>query len=97
MKTDVSFELIDEEAFDSTLQQYDNVISERLKELDEQRYNVIPAAVKNRDEDPMLSKEEVATLVKWKLYVSHSSLSSVPFSLSLDQAPLRCGRNAMCV
>jgi hypothetical protein len=76
-----SFELIDEEAFDSISQQYNGVIPEKLEELDEQRYNTIPAVVKDRGEDPMLSKEEVATLVKWKLYVPMAISLSTYLSL----------------
>lgn len=66
------FEQIDPTRFDALLQEYHNVVPQKLNELDEQRYNVIPAAVKKRGGDAMLTKEEVVTLAKWKLYVPQS-------------------------
>ena len=71
-----AFDHIDVTTIDSILKEYPNVIPAKLNQLDDQRYSVIPAAVKNRTEDASLSKGEVVTLVDWKLYV--------PFSLSLE-------------
>lgn len=70
MNQNTSFEHIEEGAFYSLLEQYNDVVPEKLKELDEQRYHVIPDALMARAGDPHLLKDEVVTLVKWKLYVS---------------------------
>lgn len=79
MKDTVTFERIEPAAFDAVLQEYPDVVPEKLSHLDDQRYNVIPTAVTNRTDGVSLSKEEVATLVDWKLYVpSLNHLHSVP-------------------
>lgn len=67
MKDTETFEQIEPAAFDAALQQYPDVVPRKLVDLDEQRYNSIPTALKNRKGDIPLSKEEVAILVNWKL------------------------------
>ena len=67
MKDTKTIEQIEPAAFDSILQEYPNVVPQKLFELDDQRYNIIPTAVEKRTGDVSLSKEEVATLVDWKL------------------------------
>ena len=69
MKDTEAFERIEPAVFDAVFQEYSNVVPQKVFHLDDQRYNIIPTAVKNREEDVSLSKEEVATLVDWKLYV----------------------------
>lgn len=67
MKDTETFEQIEPAAFDSILEQYPKVVPQKLSDLDEHRYNTIPIALKKRTDDVSLSKEEVATLVTWKL------------------------------
>lgn len=70
MSGDTTFEQIGEGAFYSLLQQYQDVVPKKLNALDEQRYSIIPEALNARTGDPHLLKDEVVTLVKWKLYGS---------------------------
>lgn len=69
MKDSNAFDQIDAATIDALLKEYPNVVPAKLEKLDDQRYNIIPTAVKKRTEDASLSKSEVATLVEWKLYV----------------------------
>lgn len=69
MKDSNAFDQIDPATIDSVLKEYPNVVPAKLSKLDDQRYNVIPTAVKKQTDDISLSKSEVATLVDWKLYV----------------------------
>ena len=60
-------ESIEPAAFDALLHQYPAVVQDKLANLDQQRYKTIPEAVKDRTDSPCLEKDEVATLVDWKL------------------------------
>lgn len=64
-----TFEHIDKATFDWALQHYQSPVSIKGQEkpLDTLRYQTIPDAVKARDDDPYLEKEELVTLVTWKL------------------------------
>jgi hypothetical protein len=58
-------------SFREVLARYPITAPEKLRELDAQRYDVIPAAVASRDEsNKHLTKIEVEKLVEWKLFVS---------------------------
>lgn len=59
--------------FKEVLDRYPATVPEKLRNLDAQRYDVIPATVASRDEsDKKLTKTEVEKLVEWKLYVIHA-------------------------
>lgn len=62
-----SIEVIDASTFDDILRKYPDVVPEKLKDLDNQRYKDIPSQLKKRADDPHLTKDEVAALVDWKL------------------------------
>ncbi|KAF2117851.1 hypothetical protein BDV96DRAFT_489214 [Lophiotrema nucula] len=56
--------------FNTVLSRYSSTVPDKLGLLDTERYETIPAAVesrKERDEDTLLQKSEVETLVEWKL------------------------------
>ena len=53
--------------FDELLLAYPDVVPNKLSELDKQRYDVIPDSIKKQKGSPFLTKEQVATLVDWKL------------------------------
>ncbi|KAF1834994.1 hypothetical protein BDW02DRAFT_629995 [Decorospora gaudefroyi] len=54
--------------FKDVLSRYPTTVPEKLRDLDAQRYTTIPAAVAARPEDTKhLTKNEVETLVEWKL------------------------------
>jgi hypothetical protein len=58
--------------FSEKLARYPGVVPEKLQSLDEARYNTIPTAITNTnqaDSDVYLYKNQVETLVEWKLYV----------------------------
>lgn len=60
--------LITPGTFTTVLGQYPSIVPAKLAALDEARYNSIPQRLKGSERDkPSLSKEEVATLVDWKL------------------------------
>lgn len=61
------FDAIDATTFDDVLGQYPDSVPEKLSDLDAQRYESIPDIVAARRPAPFLTKEEVATLVDWKL------------------------------
>jgi len=63
------------EAFDDILSRYASTVPERLRELDTQRYEIIPGTLATRvnEQDASLYKEEVEKLVEWKLYVRSTS------------------------
>jgi hypothetical protein len=52
--------------FNTVLARYPTAVPDKLRALDTQRYVAIPAAVAARA-DAHLTKEEVVTLVEWKL------------------------------
>lgn len=62
------FTSIEPDQFNTLLNDYNHAVAQKLVELDEERYTTIP---KRLQEQPTgsatLSKEEVATLVDWKL------------------------------
>lgn len=64
-----AFDGIDRTNFDKLLEQYADVVPEKLAELEEQRLSQIPSTLAHRKSDgnPYLTKDEVATLVDWKL------------------------------
>ena len=62
-------EIIDSTAFDELLGMYPSVVPEKLSELDEQRYDIIPGSIKKQTGSTSLTKAQVAKLVDWKLYV----------------------------
>ena len=64
-----SVESIDEAHFDELLKQYPDVVPAKLLGLDTQRYETIPRLLQDQDEPKSLQKDQVATLVDWKLYV----------------------------
>jgi hypothetical protein len=72
MAKNLSFEAITAADFDACLDRYDEVVSDKLRELDEFRFVTIPAELKKRRNakgGAWLAKEEVQKLVDWKLYV----------------------------
>ena len=62
-----AFNAIDPAAFDSLLREYPNFVPSKLSKLDHERYDNIPELLKQRPASVSLSKNEVATLVDWKL------------------------------
>ena len=63
------FGSIDKEEFYALLEQYPNIITDpKLKALDTQRLETIPAAVHAR-KDAHLKKSELVVLMDWKLSV----------------------------
>lgn len=89
MEDSNAFDQIRPATVDSVLKEYPNVVPAKLERLDDQRYNIIPTAVKKRKEDVSLSKAEVATLVEWKLYALLSS------SVKLHAAQHECSKGTM--
>lgn len=88
-----TLDAIDPEAFNSLLEQYPNIVPDKLHALDEQRYDTIPQAIRDRDGPSCLTKEELVTLVEWKLYAfslyeylhlskSHSNVAQIPWKVS---------------
>ncbi|KAI4920762.1 uncharacterized protein J4E92_008406 [Alternaria infectoria] len=56
-------------AFKDVLSRYPAMVPEKLRDLDAQRYDIIRKAVAAQDEsEKHLTKEQVVTLVEWKLY-----------------------------
>lgn len=57
-------------AFKDVLSRYPAMVPEKLRDLDAQRYDIIRKAVAAQEEsEKHLTKEQVVTLVEWKLYV----------------------------
>jgi hypothetical protein len=82
---------ISRETFDTLLSRYPSTVPEKLRELDELRYNTIPATVASRTEKGAhLTKDEVEKLVEWKLYVEknpfHFHESSATISTRVHRA-----------
>lgn len=61
-----AIEAIDTAALEALLNQYPEIIPEKLVTLEKQRLNVIPQAIKERD-PAYITKDELATLMDWKL------------------------------
>lgn len=57
------------DTFNDLLASYKDIVPEKLHDLDEQRYNSIPAEVARlrQSDDARLTKLQVQTLVDWKL------------------------------
>ena len=62
-----TFQAIETTTFDSLLKEYPGVVPEKLSKLDQERYNTIPGLLRQRTGAAWLTKDEVATLVDWKL------------------------------
>jgi hypothetical protein len=62
------------DAFNDVLSRYPSTAPDKLRDLDAQRYDTIPAQVAARQGDKYLTKDEVETLVTWKLYHIHPLL-----------------------
>ena len=70
MVGETAFNSISAKHFQHTLQQYSSIVPEKLIDLDEKRYNTIPNRLKLAKEAKTaveLTKDEVVTLVDWKL------------------------------
>lgn len=57
------------EDFERLLSKYPSIVPEKLKELDESRLHTIPDALEKRRKkgDAFLEKDEVESLVRWKM------------------------------
>lgn len=76
LKPEHAFSTIDKATFDQLLDRYEDPLSpdkDKGESLDGLRYRSIPNALKARTSDPHLKKEEVVSLVEWKLYVSKAA------------------------
>ena len=67
-----TIDLIDEDAVEAAAARYDGLVSEELKPLDHQRYEVIPATFAKRSNsggqnEPYITRDELITLMQWKL------------------------------
>jgi hypothetical protein len=64
-----AFDRISKADFEQTLAQYPETVPSKLADLEEQRLSIIPAALRDRKAkgEAYLTKDEVATLVDWKL------------------------------
>ena len=58
---------IDPATFDKIFRKYADLVPEKLLRLDKTRYITIPESLNNQPDSPSLSKDDVATLVDWKL------------------------------
>ena len=63
---------ISSDDFDDILSQYSSVVPQKLAELEKQRLTIVPVELAKRKKDgkAYFTKQEVTTLVDWKLYVS---------------------------
>lgn len=88
MDSEQSFASIDVETFGSLLEEYPNVLPDKLSELDTHRYEQLPDSIASRNtiDGAYLNKDELAALVDWKLCVPHSIDVYV---LSVDQNTAR--------
>ncbi|KAK6440942.1 hypothetical protein LTR95_002836 [Oleoguttula sp. CCFEE 5521] len=85
--TDFTFDGVDKSTFNSLLEQYPTCVPDKLKSLDEHRFNGLPTVLAERKAEGKvyLSKEEVATLVDWKL--SHGTFRPSLKGLVLQNSP----------
>lgn len=67
MKEHEAYSAIDASTFDALLKQYPNVVPAKLAELDMERYETIPESLDKAHDGRYLTKEQVLTLVAWKL------------------------------
>lgn len=65
---------VDKPTFEWILQHYSSspLMADDGSDLDDVRYRIIPEAVKDRNGDSFLTKDELVTLVTWKLYVTNT-------------------------
>nr|OQO30999.1 hypothetical protein B0A51_01238 [Rachicladosporium sp. CCFEE 5018] len=84
---DFTFDGIDKGTFNSLLKQYPTCVPDKLGSFDEQRFNNLPGilAKRNGEGKVYLTKEEVATLVDWKL--SHGTFRPSLKGLVLQNSP----------
>lgn len=70
-----AFDRISSDDFDHILAQYPETVPSKLADLEEQRLSTIPSTLKERKTKgkAYLTKDEVATLVDWKLQVHKHS------------------------
>ncbi|KAF1976075.1 hypothetical protein BU23DRAFT_588267 [Bimuria novae-zelandiae CBS 107.79] len=67
-KTTLKYAQISKPTFDNILSRYASIVPSALRELDELRYDTMPATVQLREEKgAYLTKDEVVKLVEWKL------------------------------
>ncbi|OQO02442.1 hypothetical protein B0A48_11969 [Cryoendolithus antarcticus] len=85
--TDFTFDGVDTSTFNSLLEQYPTCVPDKLKSLDEHRFKGLPAVLAERKVagKVYLAKEEVATLVDWKL--SHGTFRPALKGLVLQNSP----------
>nr|XP_023907967.1 uncharacterized protein LOC112019684 [Quercus suber]POF16547.1 hypothetical protein CFP56_24065 [Quercus suber] len=83
------FTNITTETFTALLSQYSRLVPAKLKELETQRLETIPAALQQRGKDPSLTKSELATLMDWKL--SHGKFRPALKSLIQQNSPESVG------
>lgn len=69
MGNPLTFELISKDDFDEILSRYQETVPSKLANLEEQRLSILPARLREREAagKAYLTKDEVATLVDWKL------------------------------
>lgn len=67
MEQHYHFDTISPEVFDNLLGQYPKVVPEKLAELEEQRLRIIPQSVRSRRPEAYFTKDELVTLMDWKL------------------------------
>jgi hypothetical protein len=69
MGSQYAFGSVSASDFDDILSQYPETVPSKLADLEKQRLSVIPAVLAERRSEGQayLTKEEVATLVDWKL------------------------------
>lgn len=69
MGSHLAFELISKDDFDKILSRYPETVPSKLADLEGQRLSTLPARLREREAvgKAFLTKDEVATLVDWKL------------------------------
>lgn len=67
------FDTITFETFTELLAQYPDVVPAKMEKLDEQRLYAIPKIIHQR-ELKFITKDELSTLMQWKLYVPRRKL-----------------------
>ena len=75
MRNDQYLSNISAEAVDQAVQRYEQIVPEKLKPLDLDRYINIPAALADRrkaaqdnaEPEPYLTRDELSRLMEWKL------------------------------
>lgn len=65
--------------FEDVLSRYASIVPEKLHALDTLRYDTIPASVLGRGQSAGLKKDEVVSLVEWKLCVTETRPSIIIF------------------